>query len=376
MSVEVVTGVAAQWADHVGDDVPVHASRPWIAATSHRLTRHRLTFLAEAGGQRGGMMGAVVQDPAADEMINLYGTLLADPKMWKFPADNLAARAGLRAQLPPAADWLPHLAVLYPGFDTFVAADGGPGAALVAAMADGVLDWAAAQGMKAVTFPYVRTDTSLAPVLAERGFRAVPLTFRSRLRAAGTFADYLASLSKNGRSQVTKERRQLAEAGVRTERRAFEDVWPDVLALRRYLVERYGQRADEAAETANLRGLLDHFGEDRIRLYCSSLDGKVVGFTLFVVWRDTWYAAYTGTYVSPQTRSVYFDHVCYTPVADAMAEGGRVVDLGIGAWEGKRRRGFTLTPVDMWVRALDPRIGAAIEVAAAPMLREEGWVHS
>ncbi|HEY3978797.1 MAG TPA: hypothetical protein VGM79_16095, partial [Streptosporangiaceae bacterium] len=48
MSLEVVTGVAARWADHVGDDVPVHASAPWVAATAHRLTRDRLTFLAEA----------------------------------------------------------------------------------------------------------------------------------------------------------------------------------------------------------------------------------------------------------------------------------------------------------------------------------------
>jgi predicted N-acyltransferase len=375
MSVQVVTGVAAQWADHVGDDVPIHASRPWVGATAHRLG-HRLTFLGDAGGQRGGLMGVLVEAPAGDEMINLYGTLLTDPKMWKFPATNLEGRAGLRAQLPPPADWVPHLTVMYPGFDTFVAADGGPSAELAAGLADGVVKWAAGHGLKAVTFGYVREDTILPQVLAERGFRRVPLTYRSRMPVPATFEDYLATLSVNGRSQANRERRRLAEAGVQTKLCAFEDVWPDMLALRRYLVERYGQQADEAAETANLRGLLDNFGEDQIRLYCSFLDGRIVGFSLFVIWRGTWYGAYTGTYVEPQTRSVYFDHFIYAPLIGAIAEGARVVDLGIGAFEGKRRRGAVLTAVDMWVRVLDPAIEHGVEVAAAAMLREEGWVQA
>jgi hypothetical protein len=376
MSVQVVGGVPPQWSDHVGDDVPIHASEPWLGATSHRLTRNRLTFLGTQEGRGGGLHATVVEDPAADEMINLYRTLLAEPKVWKFPPASVAPRADLRTQVPPAADWLPHLAVLYPGFDSFVAASGGPTPGLAGLLVDGVLAWAAGNAMKAVTFPYVRADTELPRVLAERGFHAVPMTFRSRLAASGSFADYLSSLSTKRRSNVNRERRHLAEAGVRTKRCALGDVWTDVLALRRDLVERYGQTASEAAETTNLRQLLDCFGEDRIRLYCSFCDGRVVGFSLFVVWRDTWYAAYTGTYVSPQTRYVYFDHLCYAPTADAIAEGGRVVDLGIGAWGGKSHRGFVLTPVDMWVRALDPRIERAVDLAAAPMRREDGWVRT
>ena len=75
MSAQVLSGVASQWRDHVGDDVPIHAAGPWINATSHRLTRNRLTFLATENGQNGGLQAAVVEDPAADEMINLYRTL-------------------------------------------------------------------------------------------------------------------------------------------------------------------------------------------------------------------------------------------------------------------------------------------------------------
>src|ERR1022692_266759 len=157
------------------------------------------------------------------------------------------------------------------------------------------------------------------------------------------------------------------------EQRLVDDMWPDMLALRRDLVERYGQKADEDLETRNMRQLLTCFGEDQVRLYCSFLDGRVVGFTLFVVWRDSWYSAYTGTYVTPQTGSVYFDHVFYAPIADAIAEGARIIDLGIGAWEGKRRRGCDLTPVDLWVRALDPVTEQAIGVAASVMRREDGW---
>jgi len=374
MAVQVVSGVAAQWRDCVGDDVPIHASAPWVDATSHRLTRTRLTFLAGGGGRGGGLQAAVVDDPATDEMLNLYRLLLAEPKVWKFPPASVAARGELRAQVGPADAWLPHLTVLYPGFDSFVAASGGPPPDLAGTMVDGVLSWAAEHAMKAVAFPYVRAGTESAHALAERGFRAIPLTFRSKLTLAGGFGDYLSALSKNGRSQVTRERRRLAEAGVRTERCSFDDVWSDMLALRCELVEKYGQRADVELETTNMRRLRECFGDDSIRLYCSFIDGKIVGFTLFVVWHDTWYGAYTGTCDGPATRSVYFDHFCYAPFTDAIAEGTAVLDWGIGAWEGKRRRGARLIPVDLWVRALDPVTDRDIEVAASAMAREVGWV--
>lgn len=374
MSVQVLNGVAPQWADHVGNDVPIHAGAPWISATSHRLTRDRMTILATEDGRNGGLHAAVVEDAQADEMIGLYRMLLAEPKVFKFPAASVAARSGLRTQAPPAASWVPNLAVLYPGFDSFVAASGGPTPALTGTLVDGVLSWAAERGMKAVWFPYVRADSDLPEALAERGFLGLPLTFRSRLTLGGGFADYLAALPQKRRSRVTSEMRRLAEAGVETKRCSFEDVWPDMLALRCDLVERYGQKADEELETRGMRQLLSCFGEDRIRLYCSFLDDRVVGFTLFVVWRDSWYAAYTGTYTNARTRFVYFDHLFYAPIAGAAAEGVRVLDYGIGAWEAKHHRGCELTPVDVWVRALDPAVQQGIEVAGLVMCREDGSV--
>jgi len=370
MSVQVLNGVAPQWADHVGDDVPILAAAPWINATSHRLTRDRMTILATEDGRNGGLHAAVVEDPRASEMVGLYQMLLAEPKVFKFPAASVAARSALRTKVPPAQSWVPNLIAAYPGNDSFVAASGGPTPALTGTLVDGVLSWAKEHGMKAVSFPYVRADSDLPEVLAERGFLALPLTFRSRLTPAGGFADYLASLSKSRRWQVTTDRRRLAEAGVETRRCSFEDVWPDMLALRCDLVERHGQQPDKELETTNMRRIATCFGEDGIRLYCSFLDGRVVGFSLYVVWRDSWYVATTGA----RDRFVYFDNFFYAPIAGAAAEGVRVVDFGIGAWEAKRRRGCELTPVDVWVHALDPAIRRGIEVAGPAMHREDGWV--
>jgi uncharacterized protein len=362
MPVQVLPTSAEPWRDHVGDQVPILASGPWIEATLARLTSKRLSFLADDAGLAGGLQATVVDEPATGEMLNLYRTLA-----------GLAARPGLRAKVPPAQDWLPQLAVLYPGFDTFVAAAGVPTPSLTASLVDGVLSWAGQQEMKAVSFPYVRAGTDLPQPLAERGFRRVPLTYRSSLTLDGDFGDYLASLSSSSRSQVTRERRRMAAAGVRTERRDVDDAWDDVLALRCDLVERYGQRADKELEEASIRRLVTSFGTERTRLYCSFLDGQMVGFSLFVVWRDTWYLGYTGTYQSPQTRSVYFDHFFYAPIGGMLAEGARVLDAGIGAWEGKRRRGCALAPVDLWVKALDPAIHRAITLAAPHLRREVGW---
>ncbi len=373
MSVRVLDGVAQSWREHVGDDVPILASAPWIDATLGRFIGKRLTFLATEEGRGGGLQATVVEDPAAGEMINLYRMLLADPKVWKFPAASLAARDGLRAQAPPVECWLPHLAVCYPGFDSFVAASGGPTPSLAAILIDGVLSWAAEHGMKAVSFPYVRSDTVLPEVLAERGFLAMPMTYRSRLTLKASFDEYLASLRSKHRYGVVRDRRRLAQAGISTRRCDFDDVLPDLLALRCDLVERYGQKADRDAETASLRQLLTCFGADRMRVYCSFLDGRVVGFSLFLVWGDSWFGYYTGTYATPRARGAYFDHAYYAPIADASAEGVRILDMGIGAWEAKSFRGCDLTPVDLWVRALDPAIGRAVEVAAPAMGREVGW---
>jgi hypothetical protein len=369
---EVREGVAPDWSQLVGTDVPIHAGGPWVAATAHRLTRRRCTFVDEVGGRTAGVQAAVVEDPGADEMVNLYATLLADPKVWKFPSENLAARPELRQRLPPPERWVPHLSVLYPGFDTFVAADGGAPAALAGSVVDGILGWARSEGMRAVSFPYVRDDSELPEVLAELGLHRMPLTYRSRLSPGGSFDEYVTGLPRKSRRLVQRERRRLAEAGVVTERRALGELWDEVFALRCDLVARYGQTVSTDLETRNLRGLLDAFGEERVRLFCSYVGERVVGFSMYVVWNGTWYAAYTGTYVEPGTRLVYFDHLFYEPIAAAAAEGASTVDLGIGAWQAKHQRGFDLTPVDLWAAGLDGETEEAIRVAAEAMQREVG----
>lgn len=376
VAIKVEEGVSPQWASVVGNDVPVLASAPWISATSHRLTQRRVTFFATSRAgvsrpQAGGLQAAVVDDPMAYETHNLYRMLLGDPMVFKFPPTAVAARAPLRARAEPAEHWFPNLAVLYPGYDCFVAG-GESDRSLTRSLVDQVLAWSASQGMRAVSFQYVRAGTVLAEVLAERGLRRLPLTFRATLEVSGDFSEYLTRLPRRRGREVMRERRRLREAGVRTVRCEHGEVWNDIVTLRCGLVSRYGHRVDRGREARNLDRIVTCFGPDKTRLYCSIADGQVVGFSLFVVWKGTWYAAYTGTMAAPVTRFAYFDHLFYMPLGDAAAEGAHMLDFGVGAWQAKRARGCELAAADVWGIGLDHRIDRSIELAQAAMVPEEG----
>ncbi len=370
--IKVQEGVLPTWAGVIGNDVPLLASGPWISATSHRLTPRRVTFLAYAAGRTAGLQAAVVDDPGAYETCNLYRMLLAEPMVFKFPLAAIAARASLRELAEPAARWFPNLAVLYPGYDCFVAGSAAAADSLSHALVAGVCSWAADQGMRAVSFQYVAADSQLAWILAERGLRRLPLTFRARLQVDGDFAEYLHRLPPKRRAEVLRERRRLSDAGMRTKRCDHTEFFADIVALRCGLMARYGHSANPERESRNLSRLIGCFGPDGVRLYCCLAAGRAVGFSLFVVWNGVWYAAYTGTLARPDTRFVYFDHLIYSPYADAATEGARVLDLGVGAWQAKQARGCALLPADVWAIGLDEKVDRSIELAATAMVPEAG----
>jgi hypothetical protein len=365
-------GVAPDWADIIGDDVPVLASRPWIRATAQRLSPDRMTFLVQDGARAAGLQAAVVTDPAAYETYNLYRMLFAEPQVFKFPADAVGQRRALREKAAPARQWFPNLAVLYPGYDCFVASMNAPAGQLTRSLVDGIWAWASDQGLRAVSFLYVAADSDLATVLAERGFHRLPLTFRTVLPVTGGFDEYLGRLPRKRAAEIRRERRRLGEAGIRTRRCDPAEYFTDILTLRCSLVGRYGHPVNPDKEARNLGGLIECFGPDGVCLYCSFAGAEPVGFSLFVVWNGTRYAAYTGTLSRPDTRFAYFDHLIYVPYEGAAAERGGCLDLGVGAWQAKHARGCALMPADIWASGLDAAVDRSIELAGTAMVPEDG----
>jgi predicted N-acyltransferase len=351
---------------------PVQASLFWLHVLGGRIPGETVTFVAfEDTEPAAGLLATVVETARPYEVFDLRHVVASPSPVLPFSRATQDAREGLAARAPEAGSWYPSLVAMLPGYVCPVvgpAADSDPPVEQLAARA---VAFAEQRGLRTAAFLYVRPEeAALCRALHGLGFRRIPLAFTCELGleeiAGGTFDGYLASLPKHRRSEVRRELRRMADAGIELRVREPGEVTEDLVRLRTELVRAYRGEADAEAERARLRALVEAVPSDRLPVFTAERDGEVLGFALFLTGPTDWHPIWTGAERRrPEARLTYFATAFYQPIAAALAAGARVIHYGMGSWQAKRARGCRLVPLDAFVLAFEPELDAVVRESAA-----------
>ncbi|MFI5819523.1 hypothetical protein ACIA8I_10340 [Streptomyces rishiriensis] len=188
-------------------------------------------------------------------------------------------------------------------------------------------------------------DTEVADFLGP-GRRAAEIGVACvlRLPADGSDAAYLAGLGQNGRRTVLKDRRRVAEAGLRSAVLPAGDMAAAAADLVVAVKRRYGIEEHPRLVRARLeRWAADPVGE-RVAFSVSDAAGPVA--VTFGCVRGACLEIYeTGLAAShPHRHEAYAESLFQAPIAFAQARGVTEIDLGLDAATPKTRRGATLAP--------------------------------
>jgi predicted N-acyltransferase len=361
LTLSVVDPVPADWERLAGDQTLLTSAR-WLSLMGDRPPGRPVVLRLVDDATDVASFATVVEDPRAYEPFNVYDLLWGTPPVYPTEPARTAS-----AEVPARDEWFPNVVVTFPGYEATLVGRGVDETA-GARYVEAVADWAAGRGLHAVAFLYVRRDGALAAALEACGFHRLPLTVRAELHVEwSSFDEYMAALSRNGRSQVRQDRRAVAEAGVVTARRSVDEVAEELVALRCELVRRHGGYSDESAERARLERLRRLFGEDELAVFCSEADGEMLGFSLLLGHRRAWWAFWCGhRREHPRAAGVLFEALFYSPIEAAIAEEITLIDYGIAHEEAKARRGSTLVALDGWLHSTSGDLEAAIARATLP----------
>lgn len=346
-------------------DLPLFATDRWQRAMRGRIEGQPV-WLSTGEGPAGpavGLAGYLVSDPSAYR----YGNAVALVADSGSPFASPATREALAGAAIDPAGLVPHLLLTYPGYSTFPV---GRASTDHHALRDALAltqQWAAGEEVRVITLPYTPSGSDLANAAVAAGYRCWPLATDAVLPVPrGGFEGYLAPLSRHRRHRVRAERRAVAEAGLRGQRRGVrpdDPVLPRLGELRAQHRARYGLPADPEAEQARLRQVIELL-EDRVVVFIvedPTIEDRrdpnraVVCFSMFVTDRDQWHALYVAAdYTDPRHRGTYFEAAFYLPIETASAAGVRSISYGLGSESAKRRRGCRDEPISFLIKNVAP----------------------
>lgn len=175
----------------------------------------------------------------------------------------------------------------------------------------------------------------------------------------GSFDDYLAALKSKRRTQVKRERRELAEQGIEIEILRGEAIpdalFPVMFQLYRHTIDKlyWGRQYLNAA----LFDLLCRRWKHRLTFVIARRGGEVIAGTFNVEKGDVLYGRYWGAF--EDVRFLHFNVCYYAAIEHAIACGLRRFEPGAGG-EFKHLRGFDATPTDSMHFVLDRRFARAV----------------
>ncbi|SCE77634.1 GNAT family N-acetyltransferase [Micromonospora mirobrigensis] len=222
---------------------------------------------------------------------------------------------------------------------------------------------AAAAGAATLAALYCDSDDEdlAAAFRAHDGVR-LPSPGLNVLHLPGTgFDDWLASMPNRRRTNVTAERRKLADAGVTFELRPLvPDDLDEILPLELDQYEKYGHHYHRTEARALHEAYLRHLGEDAL-LVRAHRDGRLIGFASIVRHGRSAYIRQGGfDAAAADGAPVYFGTVFHQPIAWAYQVGVDTIDLSISADDTKQHRRAVTRPRDAWVVPLTDAAARAL----------------
>lgn len=317
-------------------------SAAWLGVAEGRLADCEGFALADDGGVvHVAMMGRVVPSATNNQFTDPY-----------LPVkDRIAATGNL----------FPALSFMYPNYDAYPVGPGAGDSAQLARYVDEICRHARQRGLRSVVFQYLDPVADrFIETLRAAGFIVVTAAHRAELAIDFEQPDqYLSRMSSHRRRRVRAEMRALAAAGIEYTTRPLRNDDEILISLRTRLAEKYRGTGDRERERRWFDNVRRCFPAEDVFVICADIDGRTVGFTLFVRTGDRLTALLTGTdYGNPHARYIYFGTCFYAAVPLALDLGIRVIEYGMGSEQAKTARGCTLRPLRWAVRDLtaDPPV--------------------
>jgi hypothetical protein len=347
-------GLPDDWDEQAGDVLATLSSR-WINLAEQRIAGGLRTFglYDGAGALSVGLCGGVLPEPGEHPRFDPYLVLSgasADTDVPLAPDGPHPWRGADPAELFPCC------LLMFPNYETAPAGrDARDRAANDAFVAE--LDrWARRDGVRSTACLYLRSDHGeFVDALVAHGFTLVPMIERCDLDVRWSdFDGYLATLPRNRRTSVRRERREIGERGITVTERKIAADEPELLRLRCNLIAKYGGSPDPEREAFSLRYLRDHFGADDLLVIEARKAGRLLGFSMFIADAGAWTVLMTGTdYDHPDASFTYFETMFYRPAELAPAAGVATIGYGIGTIDAKRSRGCATSMLYAAVRATE-----------------------
>ena len=310
-------------------------SAAWLGVAEGRLAGSEGFALADDDGVHVAMMGRVVPAVTDNQFTDPY-----------LPVRD---RFGGPERVFPA------LSFMYPNYDSYPVGPGADDPARLARFVDEICRHARGRGLRSVVFQYLDPVAErLTETLRAAGFTVVTVAQRAELAIDFDRPDhYLSRLSSHRQRRIRSEMRALAAAHVEYTVRPLHEDEEILISLRSGLAEKYRGASDPEKEKRWFDNVRRCFPAADVFVICADIDGRTVGFTLFVRTGDRLTALLTGSdYGDPGARYVYFGTCFYAAVPVALDLGIRVIEYGMGSEEAKRARGCTLQPLRWAIRDL------------------------
>ena len=267
-------------------------------------------------------------DAAERAGISYYPKLLVG-----VPFTPVTGGRFLVAQSESRAEWLPRL-----------------GAAL--------LELCRENDLSGVHVNFCRRDEAAA--LCQLGFELrIGVQYHWKNAGYGCFDDWLARFRSKRRNQIRRERREVAEAGVRVETLGGAAI-PDALfepMFRFYLSTVRSRAWGRQYLNRKLFGLLRERFRERLCFVVASAGSEPIAGTFNVAKGDALYGRYWGA--TREVRNLHFEVCYYAAVEHCIARGLARFEPGAGG-DYKQARGFDGEPTYSVHWLAEPRLRAAV----------------